>query len=96
MLQQIAFIKQRKLEDKTEKNIPQITEFDLVAWKFLTAIYELDWDKFPANWNKTTFRQCILVQFNKTMSKFPKISGLKPKEKEKEANISRISPPILL
>jgi len=71
LLRIVAFIKQRKLEDKTEKNISQITEFDLVAWKFLIAIYKSDWDKFPANWNKTTFRQCILVQFNKTMSKFP-------------------------
>jgi len=48
----------------------------------------------PANWNKTTFKQYVSVQFNKTISKFPKISGLKPKEKEKEANISRIFPPI--
>jgi len=90
----VAFIKQRKLKDKTEKNIPQITKFDFTAWKFLTAIYESDWDKLPANWNKTTFRQCISVQSNKTMSKFPKIFGLKPKEKEKEANILRIFPPI--
>jgi len=26
-----AFIKQRKLENKTKKNIPQITEFGLAA-----------------------------------------------------------------
>ena len=40
----MAFIRQRKLEDKTAKDILQIAEFGFVAWNFLTSIYELEWN----------------------------------------------------
>jgi len=35
-----VFIKQCPLGNRTAKNIPQIAEFGLAAWKFITAIYE--------------------------------------------------------
>jgi len=37
-----AFIRQRKLEDKTAEYILQIAEFGFTAWNFLTSIYELE------------------------------------------------------
>jgi len=50
-----AFIRQRKLEDKSAEDIPQITEFGFVAWAFLSSIYESGWDKLEANKDKKSF-----------------------------------------
>ena len=43
LLRMVAFIKQRKLENKTEKDIYQITEFSLAAWEFLTTVRTTGW-----------------------------------------------------
>ena len=43
LLRMVTFIKQRKLEDKTEKDIYQITEFSLAAWEFLTTVRTTGW-----------------------------------------------------
>jgi len=40
LLRIVAFIRQQKLEDKTTKDISQISEFSFVAWDFLSAIYK--------------------------------------------------------
>ena len=89
-----AFIKQRKLEDKTEKDIPQISEFGFAAWEFLTAIYEVDWDKLPVNKSQRSFRQCVSTQFNKMPTKPTNNSNQSNMPEEKQANISKILPPI--
>jgi len=60
-----AFIRQHKLEDKTTKDIPQISEFSFVAWDFLSAIYESGWNILAANKNQKSFRQCVSTQFNR-------------------------------
>ena len=56
-----------------EKDIFQIPEFDFTAWEFLSAIYEAGWDKLTTNKNQKSFRQCVLSQFNKILSKSIKI-----------------------
>jgi len=41
LLYRIAtFIRQRKLKDKTTKDIPQIVEFGFTAWDFISSIYK--------------------------------------------------------
>jgi len=40
LLRMAVFIKQCLLGNRTTKNIPQIAEFGLAAWKFITAIYK--------------------------------------------------------
>jgi len=42
LLRMAAFIKQCKLEDKTEKDIFQISEFSFATWEFLLAIYKAE------------------------------------------------------
>jgi len=64
LLRIVAFIRQHKLEDKTTKNIPQISEFSFVAWNFLSAIYESGWNILTANKDQKSFRQCVSTQFN--------------------------------
>ena len=51
LLRMVAFIKQCRLENKTEKDILQISEFGFVAWEFLSAIYKAEWNKLIANKN---------------------------------------------
>ena len=60
-----AFIRQHKLEDKTTKDIPQISEFSFVARNFLSAIYESGWNILAANKDQKSFRQCVSAQFNR-------------------------------
>ena len=90
----VVFIRQHKLKNKTVKDIPQISEFGFIAWDFLLAIYESGWDKLEANKNQKSFRQCISAQFNRKS-----VNNLVPnkegKDKDKQANISRFSLPIL-
>ena len=64
----IALIKQCKLENKTAKDIPPISEYGFVAQNFLLAIYESGQDKLAANKKQKYFRQCISTQFNKELS----------------------------
>ena len=57
-----VFIRQRKLKDKTTKDISQIVEFRFTAWNFILSIYESGWDKLNANKNNNSFRQCVILQ----------------------------------
>jgi len=52
------------LKNKIAKDIPQIVEFELIAWEFLSAIYESSWDKLMVKKENKTFRQYIYSQFN--------------------------------
>ena len=61
LLRIALFIKQYSLENKKAQIIPQITDFGYIAWKFLLAIYQSSWDKFIANKDNKTFRQCIFT-----------------------------------
>ena len=38
------FVKQRHLGDKTEKDIPHISELGFAAWNLISSIYESGWD----------------------------------------------------
>jgi len=88
-----AFIRQRKLEDKSAEYIPQIAEFGFVAWAFLSSIYESDWDKLETNKDKKSFCQCVFLQFNRKLS--TSFSQKKEdKGKRKLANILKVPPPI--
>ena len=40
LLRIVLFMRQRKLEDKTVKDIMQITEFGSMVWEFLSIVYE--------------------------------------------------------
>ena len=35
----VTFMRQRKLEDKTAADIPQIVEFSFTAWNSISVIY---------------------------------------------------------
>ena len=87
LFRKTSFIKQRRLEDKIAKDISQISKFGYIVWEFLSAIYKAEQDKLTADKNN------ILVQFNRSpLSNIPS----KKQTKRKQANISRISPFILL
>jgi len=43
------FIKQRQLGNKTSKDISQIAEFGSIAWDFICAIYESEWNNLKVN-----------------------------------------------
>ena len=49
------FIYNRKLEGKTEKDFPFLSEFGEAAWSFLLSIYEAEWDSLKSNKNNRTF-----------------------------------------
>ena len=88
-----AFIRQRKIEDKSAEDIPQIAEFSFAAWVFLSSIYESGWDKLEENKDKKSFRQCLSSQFNRKLS--TSFSQKKEdKGKGKPANISKAPLPI--
>ena len=88
-----AFIRQRKIEDKSAEDIPQIAEFSFAAWVFLSSIYESGWDKLEENKDKKSFRQCLSSQFNRKLS--TSFSQKKEdKGKGKPANISKVPLPI--
>ena len=61
LLRIALFIKQYSLENRKAQIIPQITDFGYIAWKFLLAIYQSSWDKFIANKDNKTFKQCIFT-----------------------------------
>ena len=93
LLRMIAFIKQHRLENSTAEDISQISEFEFIAWKFLSFIYESGWDKLIANKDNKTFRQYISSQFNMKPTKNMINNNL---SKDKQANILRIPLPIPL
>ena len=88
-----AFIRQKKLEDKSAEDIPQIAELGFAAWVFPSSIYESGWDKLEENKDKKSFRQCVSSQFNRKLS--TSFSQKKEdKGKGKPSNISKAPPPI--
>ena len=89
-----VFIRQRKLEDKIAKDIPQIVEFGFAAQNILSSIYKSEQDKLTANKKSKTFRQCIAVQFNSKVSKNQLNINQSSPGTGKQASISRIPPPI--
>jgi len=84
-------IKQCLLKNRIAKDILQITEFGFAAWKFLSAIYKSSWNKLMANKDNKSFRQYMLLQFNKTLIRNTTTSKL---SKGKQADILRIPSPI--
>ena len=89
----MAFIRQHKLENKTAEDILQISEFEFVAWNFLSSIYKSGWDKLTANKDNRSFRQCISFQFNVKTMKNTTYNNL---AKRKQANILRVPLSIFL
>ena len=55
LLYMADFIYNRKLEGKTEKDFPFLSEFGEAAWSFLLSIYEAEWDSLKSNKNNRTF-----------------------------------------
>jgi len=102
----VAFIKQYPLENRTARNILQIIEFEYTVWEFLSIIYESGWNKLTVIKDNKSFRQCILVQFNRTPTNnisriFPLISlrssqSVLAKSKFfKKNQVSNVAPPSL-
>jgi len=56
-----TIIRQRKLEDKTTTDIPQIAEFGFSAWDFILSIYKSGWDKLTTNKDNRLFRQYVVL-----------------------------------
>jgi len=85
-----VFIRQKRLEDKTAKNISQIAEFGYVVWNFISSIYKLEWDILAANKDNKSFKLYISVQF-KLKVPMNNIGNNKDLSKlGKKANISRV------
>ena len=57
----VAFIKQHLLVNRIVKDILQILEFSVVAWKFLSTIYKFSWNKLIANKDNKSFKQYIFA-----------------------------------
>ena len=68
LLRIVLFMRQRKLEDKTVKDIMQITEFGSMVWEFLSIVYEAGWNKLTTNNNNKFFRQYISARPSQVMS----------------------------
>ena len=95
LLRIAAFIKQHKLEGKSEKDIPWTAEFGFTMWEFISSIYEAGWNILPAKNDHKSFRQCISTQFNNNKSSnSTKNQSQKTAPKGKQANISKVSSPI--
>jgi len=93
LLRIAAFIKQHKLEGKSKKDIPRTAEFGFAMWEFISSIYEAGWDKLPANNDHKSL--CISTQFNNNKSSnSTKNQSQKTAPKGKQANISKVPPPI--
>ena len=92
LLKMAAFIRQYKLENKTAKDIPQISEFRFIVWNFLSFIYESRWNKLTAYKDNKFFRQFIISQFNVKTMKNIIYNSL---AKGKQANILKFPLPIL-
>lgn len=73
LLKIAVFIKQWRLENKSEKDISQITKFGFAAWELISAIYESSWNKLTVK-NKMFLKQCFSAQFNKMTTKSSKSS----------------------
>lgn len=95
LLYKIAtFIRQKKLENKTTKDISQTEKFGFIIWDFILSIYKSNQNRLIACKNNSSFRQCMSSQFK------TKASSVKSNKKNnlinsgKQANISRVSSPI--
>ena len=62
-----------------------------VAWKFISAIYNSEWDTLCID-NNTSFRNKVTLKFTPKINNIPKNKG--SKETKKLASVSSLPPPI--
>ena len=91
----VLFIRQRKLKDKTMKDILQIAKFGSIVWEFLSVIYEASWNTLTTNYNNKFFRQYIFAQLNKTFPSNTLSKKVKDISRIPSSIISRLSKSIL-
>ena len=92
LLQMANFIRNRKLKNNTENDIPALEGFCQAAWSFISSIYEAGWDSLKTDNCNRTFRQNVASKFT------PKTTNNKPNKrvdstiKEKQVEVVKIPP----
>jgi len=87
------FIKARKIKKDKATDITELQVLGEVAWYFIFAIYEANWDSLPIDKDNTPFRVKALNNF--TLKLLNINSGpTSGKNKDKAAKIVKLPPPI--
>ena len=89
------YIWSRKILKDKVNDIPELKDIGKAAWSFVSSIYKYEWDSIYTDRYNNSFRNRIS---NKTTSKILKnnLSYNPNKSKNKVAEITRLSPPILV
>jgi len=83
LLYQIAkYIGNKKIDVNKSNEVSELEDIGIATWKFLSAIYNLEWDLLITNKDNNSFRQKIRFKFT------PKVNLIKTNKKE-EKNIDK-------
>ena len=63
LCQMTKYIKNKNIEHNKANDISDLSGVGEVAWNFISAIYEPDWNSFVTNKENRTFRQWIVFKF---------------------------------
>ena len=85
------YILNKSIEREKVNNFEDLKGVDKVAWEFISAVYDLEWDILYVD-NNTLFRNKVTLKFTPKVNNIPKNKG--SKETEKLASVSSLSPPI--
>jgi len=60
-----VFFKQQSLVDRDIHYFPQLHEIGYATWKFISAIYEIGWNKLPTGEDNYSLQQMVASQFSR-------------------------------
>ena len=81
------FIRNRSIKHNIVNKVKQLQDFGQTTWKFISSIYEVEWDVLETNKNNRTFRQNISSKFT---SKSNIIKPVKKSEQSKKKQLEAI------
>ena len=72
------YIENKKIENNKANEVPDLNSIDKAAWKFISTIYNSEWDSLIADKTNNSFRQKFLLKFT------PKLDLVKTSNKGKK------------
>jgi len=87
------YIENKKIDLTKANEVSDLKDIGKIAWKFISALYNMGWDSLVADINNNSFRQKVFFHYT-PKTNLVKNSKLKNKDNNKPASIERLPPSI--
>jgi len=87
------YIKNKKIDSFKANEVKDLQRIGEAAWKFVSALYNTEWDSLITNFHNNLFRQKVTYHYMPKINNI-KTSKSKSKEINKLASVKRLPPPI--